>query len=92
MNKQEVVKLFKVITSVYPQFGVDQTKIDTWAWVMRDQDVEAVMKNAESYMLNHSFPPTIADVKTIPKQESHEKAYLDKIAQWEAEAGGGPEH
>lgn len=91
MNKNQMYDVLTFIKSVYPNFVVDQDKIDAWTRVMKDNNPVAVMKNAERYALENKYPPTIADIKAPPKKEAHTTSYLDKIKKWEAEASGGPE-
>lgn len=87
MKREEVKEVFKLIKSVYPQFEVDTGKIDTWTRLMKDQNPAVVMRNAERYVLEQKFPPTIADIRET-KLEAHSNDFLKKVAQWEGDAVG----
>lgn len=63
MNKKQVIELFKFLKSVYPNFEVDQYKIDTWTKLLKDQNPATVMKNAERYAMENKFMPGLADVR-----------------------------
>lgn len=63
MNKKDVLQLFKFLTAVYPQFTVDQYKIDEWTNLLADQSTETVLANAREYAKANKFPPSIAEVR-----------------------------
>lgn len=85
MNRQHTAELFKMLVSVYPQFEVDQYKIDLWTRLMKDQDPKKVMRRAEMYVRENKFPPTIADLSE-KIDETHNSDFLEKVKQWKAEA------
>lgn len=89
MTKKQVVELFKLIVSVYPQFEVNQAKIDIWFRLMRNQNYERVMHRAERYIKTNKFPPTIADLRE-QVDETRNNDFLSKVAKWESEAVGSP--
>lgn len=69
MNKRDVAELFKFIRSIYPNFDVDQYKINTWAEMLKDQNPATVMKNAERHVFESKFPPTIAELRSAKRRE-----------------------
>jgi len=88
VNKKQVVEIFKLIKSVYPNFEVDQMKVDTWSKVMKGQDYERVIIKLEEHMKTNKFPPTIAEITAYaPKENQH----LKKMEEWKKEAAKVPE-
>lgn len=85
MNKKDTVELFKMIRSVFPQFDVDQYKVDTWTRLLKDQDPERLMRMAEKALMTSKFPPTIADLRER-KETAYSSNILEKIKEWEANA------
>lgn len=85
MNKKEVAGLFRFLKSIYPQFEVDQFKIDTWTSLLSDQNPATIMKNAERFAIENKFPPTIADLRDKP-YEAYTSNVLDQIKEWENNA------
>lgn len=90
MTKNQIFDVLIFIRTVYPNFEIDQNKIDVWHKLLKNNNPALVMKNAEIHAMEHKFPPTIADIKAPPKQEAHRQDYLEKIKLWEGEASGGP--
>lgn len=88
MTKAQVLELFKLIKSIYPNFEVSQEKIDNWAWAMSKMDFDRVMARAHEHVLSNKFPPTIAEVAAFaPEKNEH----LEKIREWEKEAAEVPQ-
>lgn len=89
MERWEVLEMFKLLKSIYPKFEVNSEKADIWTRLLKDQDGQAVMKNAERHTLKQKFPPTIADIRetTIAARD---RSVLDKIKEWEKNASGLP--
>lgn len=87
MERREVVELFKLIKSVYPNFEVDSGKADTWHRLMKDMDFVRVMAKAEQHVQANKFPPTIAEIAAYAPEENK---HLEKMQQWEAEAAKVP--
>lgn len=80
--------MFKLIKSVYPNFEVDQTKVDTWSNVMKGQDYDRVIIKLQEHMKANKFPPTIAEISAYaPKRNEH----LEKMKMWKQEASKVPE-
>ena len=88
MNKAQVLEVFKVIKSVYPNFDATQEKLDVWSRVMRKMDFDRVMKKTEEHVVENKFPPSIAEISAYapPKNDA-----LDKMRKWEEEAARVPE-
>lgn len=87
MNREQVKEVFKLIVNVYPKFEVTSEKVDTWARLLKDQNPAVVMRNAEKYILDQKFPPTIADLRER-RLAAHSNAHLEKVKQWEEKALG----
>lgn len=88
MTKEQVFELLQFINAVYPSFEITQPRIDTWASLFRDQDPTRVMKNAEYYVLEHKFPPSVADLREV-KTEANNSDFLKKAEEWRLKASGG---
>lgn len=87
MTKKDVVDLFKIIVAVYPNFEVNQDKIDIWHRLLKDQDSTIILNNAERFVLENRFPPNIADLREV-RLESKTNNFLEKMKEWEREAVG----
>lgn len=87
MNKEQVFEVLKLLNSAYPNFSIDQNKIDTWFMLLQDQNSDVIMRNARSYALENKFPPAIADLREI-KRESYTSDFLEKVKGWERDAVG----
>lgn len=88
MNRDQVVELFKLIKSVYPNFDVDSHKVDTWTRLMKDMDYKRVMAKTEEHVQSNKFPPTIAEISAFAPPENET---LKKMEQWEREAEQVPD-
>lgn len=87
MNREEVKEVFKVLKAVYPQFEVTSEKLDIWTRFLKDQNIAVIMRNAERFVLENKFPPSIADLRER-KMEAYSSNILDKIREWEEHATG----
>lgn len=87
MNRKQVYGVLKLLDAAYPQFFVDQSKVDIWAKILHNQNPAVVMRNAERYILTHKYPPSIADLC-----ETHSPAFSNRFLQirklWERDAVG----
>lgn len=83
MTKKEVLELFRLLKSIYPQFEVDQFKIDTWARLLEGQNFEKVMRKADKHVIEHKFPPAIAELIEFVSPENE---FLEKQKAWRREA------
>jgi hypothetical protein len=89
MIKREVAELLKFLNDSYPSLEVTQSRIDTWTRLLKDQNPARVMRNAERYITEQKFPPTIADLRE-PNLEAHSNDFLAKVREWEKNANGKP--
>lgn len=89
MTKRQVGELLKFIKDIYPNFEITQSKIDTWARLMRNQKFESVMERAERYVLENKFPPSIADLSER-NIEARKSDFLELARQWERDAVDKP--
>jgi hypothetical protein len=87
MNRENVYEVLKLLNDAYPNFNFDQSKIDNWAKLLKDQNPAIVMRNAERYALENKFPPALSDLREI-KKEAHTNDFLKKIDKWKGEAVG----
>lgn len=87
MNKEQVFEVLKLLNDAYPNFSIDQSKIDTWSKLLHGQDPSIVMRNAETYALENKFPPSLSDIRER-RQEAFSSDFLGKRKQWEREAIG----
>lgn len=87
MNKEQVYEVLKLLSDAYPNFDFDQSKIDTWARLLKDQNPAVIMRNAEQYVLDNKFPPALSDLR-VKKKESHNNNVLQILDKWESEAIG----
>lgn len=87
MTRDEVVNVFKLIKSFYPNFEVTTEKVNNWFWAMKKMDFDRVMARAKEHVQENKFPPTIAEIAAYaPEKNEH----LEKIKQWEREAAQVP--
>lgn len=87
MNKEQVFEVLKLLNDAYPNFEVTQSKIDTWARLLSNQNPAVVMQNAERYVMNNKYPPSISELRDS-KSEANSNDFLNKLAKWEREAIG----
>ncbi|WP_200415971.1 replicative helicase loader/inhibitor [Virgibacillus salexigens] len=87
MTKREVAELLKFLNDSYPNLEVTQSRIDTWSRLLKDQNPAVVMRNAERYVIDQKFPPTIADLRER-RLAAHSNSHLEKVKQWEEKAIG----
>lgn len=88
MNRDQVIELFKLIKSVYPNFEVDSHKVDTWTRIMKGMDFKRVMAKTEEHVQTNKFPPTIAEISAFAPPENET---LKKMKRWEREAEQVPD-
>ena len=87
MNREQVFEVLQLLNDAYPNFNFDQSKIDNWTKLLKDQNPAVIMKNAERYALNNKFPPSLSDLRQT-KLEAHSNDFLVQRACWESEALG----
>lgn len=85
MNKADVVELFKFLNAVYPNFDVNQIKINVWTNLLGDQNPAIIMRNAERHAMSSKFPPNPAELRET-RTESNSNSFLTKLEAWEREA------
>lgn len=87
MTKRQIAEILKFLNDVYPSVELTQSRIDTWAKLLKDQNPAVVMKNAERYAMENKFPPSIAQLREN-KTESRNKDFVQKVREWEGKAVG----
>jgi len=75
MNREQVFDVLKLLNDAYPQFNFDQSKIDNWARLLKDQNPAIVMRNAERYVLENKYPPSLSDLRES-KSASYSNLFL----------------
>lgn len=83
MTREEVVQLFKLLKSFYPNFDVSSEKINHWTWAMKKMDFNRVMAKAQEHVQSNKFPPTIAEIAAYAPKKNEA---LEKMQQWKREA------
>lgn len=64
-----------MINAFYPNFDVNQQKLDLWAEIMKDQEYEYVMSKTREYTLDNKFPPTVSDL--VIKKRSKSRVQIE---------------
>jgi hypothetical protein len=85
VNKEQVFEVLQLIGHSYYNFEVTQEKIDTWHKLLKDQNAAVIMRNAERYVLENKFPPTVADIRER-LHEAYSSKILEQIREWECNA------
>lgn len=87
MERNDVVELFKMIKSFYPNFEVSSEKVDAWHRIMKKMDYKRVVARLEQHAAENPFPPTIAEIAAYapPKNET-----LEQMQKWREEAAKVP--
>ena len=67
MTKQEVVKLFALISTAYPRSDAFRRAtpdaVEMWAMCLEDIPFEVVQKAFVAHSVNSEFPPSIAEIR-----------------------------
>jgi len=92
MTRDEVVKLFKFLSDIYPLFMPStkealSNKVDSWHFALKEQCYKDVMHSAKRYILDNKYPPSVADLVVKQKRDND---LLDRIKKWEADAVDNP--
>lgn len=85
MIREELKEVFKVLKNVYPQFEVNSEKLDIWHKFLKEDNPAVVMRNAEIFILESKFPPTVADLREV-RHPSYNNNVLDEIKEWQKNA------
>ncbi|SEC18624.1 replicative helicase loader/inhibitor [Paenibacillus sp. GP183] len=76
MNKEQLIKLFLMMNSAYPNFVADEIKLAMWAEFMGDYPFEQAQINLINHIQNSPFIPTVAD---ITKASRDPNQYTDHL-------------
>ncbi|HLR70265.1 MAG TPA: replicative helicase loader/inhibitor [Pseudogracilibacillus sp.] len=87
MNRKQVFHVLKFLKDAYPNFHVDQSKIDHWTRILKDQNPATVMRHAERYVLDNKYPPCLSDLLEL-NHPSFSNGFLKLKKFWEREAVG----
>lgn len=83
MERDQVVELFRLIKSFYPNFEVSSEKVDAWHRIMKKMDFDRVVAKLEQHAAEKPFPPTIAEIAAYAPEENK---HLEQIQKWREEA------
>jgi hypothetical protein len=70
---------------VYPNFEVTSEKLDVWHRFLKNDNPAVVMRNAERFVLESKFPPSISDLRE-KRIEAYRSDILEQIKEWEKNA------
>lgn len=85
MTRDQVKEVFKILKYAYPLFEVTSEKVDAWTRLLKDQNPAVIMRNAERFILESKFPPSIADLRER-NHAAYQSNILDQIKEWEKNA------
>lgn len=72
MDKQQIKQLLGMITDAYPErFALSQSTPDIWHEMLRDLDVQPVLKALKKHIAISVFAPTVADIRRIVTEFEH---------------------
>ena len=87
MNREQVYCVLKLLNDAYPNFQVNQSKIDNWTRLLKGQNPAIIMRNAERYVIENKFPPSLADLREA-KWPFMSTAFIKLRKDWERDAIG----
>ncbi|MBU8770303.1 replicative helicase loader/inhibitor [Cytobacillus oceanisediminis] len=85
MTREQIKEVFKLLKYAYPQFEVTKEKVDMWTRLLKDQNPAVIMRNAEKFVLESKFPPSIADIRER-NHAAYQSNILEQIKEWEKNA------
>ena len=88
MTKAEAFEILEAIKCFYPNFEINQKKINAWAIVLRGDDFKVVNAKLEKHATEKKFAPTIAEIRE--NVNPYKNDYLEKLKKWEENASGKP--
>lgn len=91
MTKKQVFEILSLINEFYEHFEITQSKIDSWALLLKNADFEVVKENLFKHCRINKFPPKVAELllekpkitdrmNAIPNAEET-KVYLESLSQ-----------
>ncbi len=83
MNKDEALEILRSLSDLFPAYSLTKAKAKNLLPVFEKMDYERVKQNLYAYALEHTYPPTIADIAAFPPDKDD---YMDKIKEWQKEA------
>lgn len=87
MTKQDVVRMFKLLCSLYPASAkvfseVDEFVRDTWYEMLHDIPREIVLAAIKSHTATNRYPPTIAEIRTESIRLTHTELAISSGEAW----------
>lgn len=77
MQKNEIKKLLKQITDIYPTMKLSSDAVAIWAECLRDFSYEKAVENLIKYAKKNRFFPTIADIRGVNSSQKHNSNYCE---------------
>jgi glutathione S-transferase len=85
MEQNDVLRIFRLIASVYPTFiptedeDAADRKLNLWCEFLEDQDFNKVQGKVKRHIKTEKYPPTVAEIiDHAPKQET---SFIDQLAE-----------
>lgn len=91
MTKKQVFEILSLINEFYEHFDITQSKIDSWALLLKNSDFETVKDNLFKHCRTNKFPPKVSELllektiiidrmNAIPNAEET-RAYIESLSQ-----------
>ncbi|MDL4842503.1 hypothetical protein [Aquibacillus rhizosphaerae] len=88
MTKEEAFDVLQTIAAFYPNFQLTTDRAKALIQPLVRMNYDGVMDKLTNYALDHSFPPTLADIAVrLPEENKH----LGLQKKWQLEAAQVPE-
>lgn len=90
MTKEETIKLFLIIKGSYPNHFKTTDEItfkltsEMWFSAFKDQTYQTVLKVTQKYILEHVYPPTIAELREEVVKITNPNALISPENAWES--------
>jgi len=83
MTEQEVKYILSRIAAAYPRFEITENIVEVWVEHLSEMPFEPVKRRLKNHIIEHAFPPSIAEIAVKPKPKNE---FFEKIKKWEEEA------
>lgn len=83
MTRDQFKEIVAGLKAVFadPKFIADKTAFDVWYSLLHDIPYEVASAAAQKYMQTQKFPPTIADIREIAAEITHEEE-MSELEAW----------
>lgn len=90
MNRLELVQLLEQIEAAYPgKLKLNEKTVELWFRHLANQDYKRTLHKLDKHIERSPFPPSLHELRETERNE-HNKSYLSKMDEWEAQASGPP--